>query len=455
MKALPSPGRWHDPLGLIRHDAPGEARRIVLLATCALMLLLIVWAAFSELDIVATAEGKLVPRTLLKIVQPAEPGVVRQFLVSEGDHVTAGQVLARLDSTLAEADSASLRVDLATQKLQRRRVEAELAGTAMLQTADDDRQAFGQVQAQYLAHRRTYLDSLAQEQAILARTEHEGRSAREVQAKLEQTLPILEKAAQAYTRLEKDGYISSVAAAEKQRDHLERKRDLDAQQASVQALAAAVVAQRQRIAQLQSQYRNDLEKELADIRARIAQLQPAQDKALYREGLMVLRSPQNGVIKDLATTTVGAVVQPGTVLLTLVPEGEPLFADISIRNEDVGFTQPGQTVQVKLATYPFQKYGMLKGRVIHMSADATESARPGSGVANGADRLEGSAPSNPAFYKARVQLDSQTLKGPDGNELALAPGMQLVAEIHQGRRTVLEYLLSPVRKVAGEAGRER
>ena len=162
---------------------------------------------------------------------------------------------------------------------------------------------------------------------------------------------------------------------------------------------------------------------------------------------MRLQAPQDGVIKDLATTTVGAVVQPATVLLTLVPAGEPLYADISVKNEDVGFTQIGQTARVKLAAYPFQKYGMLSGTVIHLGADATEAGKPG-----GADN---NAPANVAFYKARVQLNQQSLKSPAGNELALTPGMQVVVEIHQGRRTVLEYLLSPVGKAVREAGRER
>ena len=91
----PGSARWNDPLRLIQNDAPAHTGRLVLWIVCALTLILFVWAAFGKLDIVATTEGKLVPQTLLKIVQPAEQGVVKQILVQEGDVVQAGQVLVR------------------------------------------------------------------------------------------------------------------------------------------------------------------------------------------------------------------------------------------------------------------------------------------------------------------------------------------------------------------------
>lgn len=161
--------------------------------------------------------------------------------------------------------------------------------------------------------------------------------------------------------------------------------------------------------------------------------------------------------KDLATTTQGAVVQPGSVVLTLVPVGEKLFADVAIKNEDIGFIQVGQKAMVKLIAFPFQKYGLLTGKVVYVSADATEA---GAGTDRG--NAGGGNPSSAAntasitaTYKARVALDQQHLQGPTGQRLQTGAGMQVAVEIHQGRRTVLEYLLSPVSKAVQEAGREK
>lgn len=455
---LRPPSRWHDPLKLIQNDAPSEMGRMVLWAVSILILVLLVWAAFGQLDIIASAEGRLVPQTLVKIVQPAESGVVTQLLVNEGDSVKAGQVLAKLDTTLAKADKTGIASDLATQQMQVRRIKAELAEQSMRPATGDDPLRYAQVQSQFIAHRKAFSDSLDQEKSMLLKAEHEKKSADQVLIKLEQTLPTYRKAANAYAKLEKEGFFGSVPADDKQREAIEKARDLDAQQSMVAALNATIAAQHKKISQLQSAYRSDLEKELAEIRSKIGQLQPSLDKTIYKEGLMELRAPQDGTVKDLATTTVGAVVQPGTVVLTLVPRGEQLFADVNVKNDDVGFVREGQSVQIKLAAYPFQQYGMLSGKVIHISADASEPAKgaaasSGTGGSGAADA--GSSAGAIATYKARVRLDAQILSDPQGNKLALTPGMQVVAEINQGKRTVLEYLLSPVQKAVKEAGRER
>jgi hemolysin D len=457
---LRPPTRWHDPLKLIQNEPPSEFGRIVLWAVAVLVFILIIWAALGKLDIIATAEGKLVPQTLVKIVQPAEPGVVKELLVNEGDVVKQGQVLARLDPTLATADKAGISSDLTTQQLQMRRLEAELADQPMLPKAGDDPQRFAHVQSQYIAHRRAFLDSLDQEKSMLIKAEHEKKGASEMLTKLQQTLPTYQRTAAAYEKLEKEGFMGSLAAADKQREAIEKGKDLDAQQSAVLAFNATIAAQTKKISQLQSAYKSELQKELAEVRAKTAQLQPTLDKSIYKEGLMELRAPQAGIIKDLATTTVGAVVQPGTVVLTLVPQGEQLFADVSIKNDDVGFVQIGQSAQVKLAAYPFQKYGMLMGKVIHISADATQNNQGGGGASssnNGSSSSDAAAAAAAAMatYKVRIKLDDQVLKGPQGRELSITTGMQVVAEINQGRRTVLEYLLSPVQKAVQESGRER
>ncbi|MFC7299564.1 HlyD family secretion protein [Herminiimonas aquatilis] len=162
-------------------------------------------------------------------------------------------------------------------------------------------------------------------------------------------------------------------------------------------------------------------------------------------------------IREFIASAAVTLILDFPFLLTLVPKGEQLFADVEIKNDDVGFVQVGQSAHVKLASYPFQKYGMLTGKVIRISADASE-VKPATNqsTSTGSQSNSESNPlTNVSTYKVRVKLDQQALSGPNGSALVITPGMQAVAEINQGKRTVLEYLLSPVQKAVQEAGRER
>ncbi|MEQ1579953.1 MAG: HlyD family type I secretion periplasmic adaptor subunit [Steroidobacteraceae bacterium] len=424
---------------------PGSGSRAVMKVVCALFGMSLLWAIFAKLDITAVAEGRLVPQTYVKIVQPAESGIVREIRVKEGDRVEQGQVLVRLDPTVTAADGAALQRELALQRLQLRRIEAELAGAPLLRNATDDPLLFTQVQAQLQSHRQAFLDAVAGEQVAKRRAEHELASSRETLQKLAATLPSYEKSAKAFEKLADQKLMGALQAEEKRREAQEKTQDLEAQRGVVAALEAAIEEHTQKLAQLNSSYRSDLSALRVQTLSIANQVEQNLAKNTYREGLLELKAPQAGIVKELATTTLGAVVQPGTVLLSLVPADEPLLAEVAIANQDIGFVQVGQKVRIKLAAYPFQKYGMVEGVVRTISAD-TQSSDPG----HGNDQVASKALS----FKALVELHEQRM-AVNGLSLALGAGMQVTAEIVQGKRTVLEYLLSPVQRVGNEAGRER
>ena len=413
-----------------------------------LFSILLAWAIFAKLDIVALADGKLVPTTYTKIVQPVEAGVVADILVREGDKVQAGQVLIRLDTTLAGADGRSLASELALKRLTLRRVDSVLAGQMLTTVIGDDPAMLAQVQAQANAHRQAFTDSVAQEVATRERAQNELNAARETFTKLQTTLPGYEQSAQAHKKLVAEGFFSPIAGNDKEREAIEKSQDLKAQAATVQGLQATINAQDKKIAGLTSTFRSQLLIERTEAMGQLAKLEQEAQKMGYKTGLLELKAPQAGIVKDVATTSKGAVVQPGMVLLTLVPKGESLLAQIAnrvqVKNEDVGFVQTGQLVRIKVAAYPFQKYGLIEGRIQTLAPDAQA---PNS-----------QNPNMPQGYKAIVALDTQFIESLNGNAAqrkGLESGMQVVAEIHQGRRTIMEYLLSPVQKVANEAGRER
>ena len=425
----------------IEHVPVSPGRRRVLHALLALVSSALAWALLGQLDVVVTADGRLGPRTQIKIVQPAEAGVVREILVAEGAFVLAGEPLVRLDAMLAESETRTLRADLVRRDLQMRRVDAELAGVPPARRADDGDETYAGALALYHANRRAHLDAVAQETAAADRLAQELAAARVAERKLERIVPIVQSVAQRYAQLRAEGFASELSALEREREHIEKSQDLDAQRHVVAGLSAGATQAERRLAQVTSGYRAQLLAERAQVEAELARLVEALARQIHREDRIELRAPQAGIVKEVATHTPGAVVGAGTVLVTLVPAGEELVADVLVRHEDAGFVHPGQPVRVKLASYPFQKYGTIDGRVVHVAADATEPPPDRPAVA-------------PSGYRARIALDGQTLRNAEAS-LSLASGMLVAAEIRLGERRVVEYLLSPLQKAWHEAARER
>jgi hemolysin D len=431
----------------IQESPPGKLPRAVLYTVGILLFVLLLWAIFGRLNVIASAQGRLVPETYVKIVQPADSGIVKEILVKEGDSVKEGQVLMRMDMKLAEADTKIIGNDLQLKSLQLRRIDAELADKPLTKQPDDPEDLYSQVEAQYRDHRRSYLDSLGQAREALAKSKHEYDSARAVLDKLRETVPLLKKQSDAYTDMGKDGYVPRVQVLEKQREYVEKSQDLRAQESTVAGLAAAVKQAAKQLDQVTSKYRSDLMNERMDAEGQHSKLQQDWVKQEYKNGLLELKAPQAGVVENLATHTPGTVVSPGTVLLSIVPDNEPLVAEVMVRNDDIGFVYPHQKVKVKLAPYPFEEYGMLDGEVERIQADSDNSSQTKS------QSKTGQQPA-PSAYKAVITLDSQELNA-EGKKFKLAAGMQVVAEINQGSRTVMQYLLSPVTRTIDESGHER
>ena len=417
----------------------------------ALVAGVFIWAVFGRLDIVAVADGKLVPVSYLKIVQPSEQGIVKEILVQEGQVVRKGQVLIRMDSVMTQADVKTIETEYHNKRLALKRIDAQLAGVALVRDKADPSDLYAQLEAQYGANVQAYENALAQERSLLQKAKHDLAAAQETKAKLEQVLPHYVEQEKAFDKLARDGYAGRLMATDKARERIEKEQDLRSQEFVIRSNQSLIEQSERKIAQITADYRRQLQTERVDIAGQFDKARQELTKNEHRFGLLELRAPQSGLVKDLATHTVGTVTSPGTILMTLVPQNEDMLAEVWVSNQDVGFVRPGQDVKIKLTAFTFQKYGMLEGKVRQVSADATEAPSPNtrSDALTGRDR-----PMGPLTYRASVTLKTQSLTA-DGEKYALAPGMQVAAEINLGTRTVLEYVLSPVKKAFHEAARER
>jgi len=440
-----NPLDFSPPLLRLQEAAPDPLGRKVLWVLLMLLAALLLWALIGRLDIVAVAEGKLIPESYVKIVQPSEAGIVKDILVREGQSVQAGQVLMRMDTLISEADSKAIAADYQRKRLTLRRIEAELGATPFKPEADHPPGLGEEIAAQYRANRAAFEAALAEERSRLVKARQELAAAEQIKRKLEEILPHYREQDKAYEKLVKDGFAGSLMGSDKKRERVEKEQELQTQAFLIESAKAGMLQSEKRLAQIDSDYRRQLHAERNDIQGQFDKLAQEATKQAHRQELLELKASQAGIVKDLATHTTGTVVQPGTVLLTLVPNDEILRAEVWVSNEDIGFVREGQPVKLKFAAFPFQKYGMVEGVVEHVSADAADNANSASTEQK---------KNQPLVYKALVALKRMDLEM-DGRRFQLSAGMQTNAEIWLGDRTVMEYLLSPVRKAWHEAGRER
>jgi HlyD family secretion protein len=448
--ACERPGDRYRDFSTELNDITGNSRisaNLLLIMIAFFFTAVLVWAANAPLDESVRGSGKVIPSTEIKRIQNFEGGIVKEILVREGETVRAGQVLMRMDALITEADLAAIATEHARRRLQLARIDAELAGTPFQPAVEAPAALVREAAAQYQANRDALAAALAEERSRLVKAQQELAAARQQKERLEAVLPHYREQDNAYEQLVKEGFAGTLMGSDKRRERIEKEQELATQGYLIASAQASIDQSQKKLKQIEADYVRQLHAERHEAQAQFDKLTQELQKQQHRRELLELKAPQDGVIKDLATHTSGTVVQPGTVLASLVPREEKLKAEVWVSNEDIGFVRTGQPVKLKFATYPFQKYGMGQGIVEHVSADAQseEEAR---------DKGLQGVGQRPLRYKALVALDSNALEV-DGVKYPLSVGMHTTAEILLGDRTVAEYLLSPVKKAWHEAGRER
>jgi len=420
------------------HPAPRIAMGLIILFAAIAVL----WSIFGKIDIVASAQGKLIPDDRSKVIQPMETASVLAIHVRDGQRVAAGDLLIELDATQAQADATRVNQDLLAARLE---VALARALLAALESSNPPRLLpdFA-LDAVRLAAEQRQLDGrhgelrarLAQLDAEIARREAELRSTRELVEKLAQTAPIVRQRALDYKDLFEKNFVSRHGYLEREQARIEQERDLAAQQAKVEEIRAALLeGQRQRMSLIAETRRATLDT-LTLAEQKVASLMQEWVKAENRGRLLRLIAPVGGRVQQLAVHTVGGVVTPAQPLLVIVPDENPLEVEAFLQNKDIGFVRAGQTAKIKLETFPFTKYGTLPGKVMQVSSDAIQDEKRG------------------LVYAARVKLDKVTLQV-DGMLVNLTPGMAVTVEIKTGKRRVVEYFLSPLLQYGDESFRER
>ncbi|TNF10871.1 MAG: HlyD family type I secretion periplasmic adaptor subunit, partial [Pseudomonadales bacterium] len=374
------------PAALALQEAPVHpAPRIIQWTIIAFAVIALLWACIGEIDVVATATGKIVPSGKSKVIQPSEVAVVKAIHVYDGQRVKAGELLVELDTQITGADVQRLKSDLLAAQvdsaragalldaIEEGREPASLASRIAQASEAQQRSAQTWLRGQYLELQST----LQQSDAEIAQRTAEIQAARAWVAKLQESLPIARQLAADYKRLLDKAYVAKHAYLEKEQQRLDQERELAVQQARVLELQAAKQQAESRRQSVLAQTRRAMLDLLHESEQRAAGLQQELSKAEQRNRLMHLTAPVDGTVQQLAIHTAGGVVTEAQPLMVIVPSNQPVEVEAMLENKDIGFVRPGQEVEVKVDTFTFTKYGVVHGTVVSISDDAIEDERLG------------------------------------------------------------------------------
>lgn len=405
---------------------------VVIWLTTILLALALAWAYLGQIDVVAVGNGRVSNDGSVKVVQSASYGVVKRITAQEGQRVHKGDALVELDKTTAEKELATT-----TQSLNIARAERDiLRRLAMGNGADDIINSAG-VSDEAKAVLREFTASQlalagAKEQALkgsIASHQRQLQFNQQTKAQLEgEAQKLKDRQTKVKQKLESANAIERIRL-QNELDTLEQR--ITTANSAATSQGQQVLQSQLTLAQAQSQSQVSLAETNSSISGqviaqeqRIAELENNLAKAKRTLEQTTITAPVDGTILALNTRTIGGVVNVAERIAQIVPDNDLLYVDVTLDNQDVGFVRVGQRVVIKVATYPFQRYGYLEGTVENISPDAIQDEKKG------------------LVYKAKVKLSgANSLKK---NRLKLLPGMSVSAEITTGKRRIIEFFLDPL-----------
>lgn len=413
--------------------------RVMLWAMFVFVIIALVWAGLSTVDEITVATGKVVPSSQVQVIQNLEGGIVSRISVQVGEVVKKGQLLVQLDETRFSSSNKENQGKLESLQAKISRLTAEAYNKPFERPAQLLKGRPELVEhelALYMARQRELEANIAvlRQQADQRSQEIDEKRSRETQ--LQQSLKLVEQELSMTRPLMQQGVVSEVEVLRLERQVNDLKGDLASTRIAIPRLSAGVQEIRNRIEGLNMKFRSEAMNELSHARDEYASNSAIDIAIGDRLTRTAIRSPVNGIIKQIMVNTVGGVIQPGMNLMEIVPIEDDLLIEARVRPSDIAFLHPGQEALVKISAYDFSIYGGLPGTLERISADTITN-----------EKGEG-------FYQITVRTKASTLtKYKD--QMAIIPGMQATVDIKTGKKTILSFILKPIIKTKENALRER
>ncbi len=393
----------------------------------ALIIVTILWLTLGKIDVVINARGVVIPDGEAKIIQAFETGVVDEILVKEGEFVRKNQLLININSKTTDAKLKSIEKNLAQSNLEAKRLEASGTGTKFNSLNNDEE---SKTQQKLYEENLKLLNS-----EIKTKTDEINQIQNQINSALAQKRDYEFQLRSAKDKLKRLNEVKDIIAYNSYQEQQDKVNSLlesvNRTNSEILRLKTQQAQVKSQIAQIKADFKTKNLDMLANTQKQIKELEANKEQIEFSNINQKIVAPTDGYIDKLLIHTLGAVVTPAQELIALTPVEKPLLIKATVLNKDIGFVKPDMPVSIKIDTFDFQKYGILKGKVKSISKNSINDEQLG------------------LIYEVYITLDNDTLLV-DGKEQKISTGMTLNAEIEINKRRIIEFFIYPLIKYMDE-----
>jgi adhesin transport system membrane fusion protein len=427
---------WQDEADLaILEQTPVKAK-LLLYAIACVLIALILWASFAKVDEVTRGEGRVIPSKQVQVIQSLDGGIVSEILVHEGQTVTVGSPLIRIDETRAVSSLRENQVQYLAFLAKQSRLKSLAEDKPFApppEVRSEAPEIYDQEYALYLSSQEELASAIEIARNQMVQREKELLEVQYKKEIAEKNYESANKELAANKPLLASGAVSEIDILKLEREATRARGDIDQSRAQIGRIQSAIGEARRKISEVEQNFKSKVRTELNDVTARLSSLSEVSVSLQDKVNQTTLKSPVNGKVSRLFFNTVGGVIQPGKEVLEVVPTDDALILETKIQIKDIAFIRVLQPAVVKLTAYDYTIYGALDAVVENIAADSIVDEKGN------------------AYYLVRVR----TLKSSLGKDLPIIPGMVAQVDIMTGKKTILSYLLKPVLKAKSYAFSER
>ncbi|VAW06856.1 hypothetical protein MNBD_ALPHA05-405 [hydrothermal vent metagenome] len=423
----------------LEEGAPPVLMRSAMAIISGLVLMLLVWANIAQIRELSVATGEISPYGSTREVAHLEGGIVDEVLIKPGDNVQAGDAIVQLRVENAGGEYDRIESRRANLLMEAERLAAQIEGRSPEFTTDAGKWSslateqlaiFNSSVNQHTAMMATLAakQSSAQSDIIGARADHKAKN---------QLVSYAREQLQIQEELIEEGFTSKQAYLEAKAAYAGAQAAAAASKARFEQTKRALESATSELENADATYKNRAAEQRADAIAELAELARPLQSLEDRAQRLTVRAPVSGIVKSVAVDGAGDVVRPGGLVAEITPASNTLFAEVRVNPKDIGHVIIGQETDVSVTAFDPNRYGKIKGRIMHISADTFTNER-----------------TRETYYIAYVALDDDSGSSDRLIEM-LTPGMQVRAEIITESRSLMQYMLKPVLRPLNRAFSER